>query len=142
MAIAKWSPWHEIEAMERRMRRLFDVSLSGPMMLPSTDVYETDAEWVAELEVPGFPEKDLTVEVLGDTVRVAGKREEAEEQKKKAFHLRERLETAFERRFTLPAGTDADSVRATHDNGVLRVRVPKSATAAGEPKSIPIGTKP
>lgn len=140
MAVVKWSPWHELEAMERRMRRMLDLPF-GSMTLPSADVYETDADWVAEVEVPGFEEKDLTIEVIGDAVRVAGKREQSQEEQSKAFHMKERLESSFERRFMLPAGTDADAIAATFENGVLRIRAPKVIQAASQPKSIQIGKK-
>lgn len=140
MAIVKWGPWHELETMERRMRRMFDLPF-GSMTLPSADVYETDSEWVAELEVPGFEEKDLTVEVVGETVRVAGQREQSKEEQKKAFHMRERLESSFERRFILPAGADADALSATFEKGVLQIRAPKAVAAEAKAKSIEIGTK-
>lgn len=139
MAIVKWDPWHELEAMERRMRRMLD--LPSSVTLPSADVYETDTEWVAELEVPGFEDKDLTVEVVGEAVRVAGQREQSKEEQKKSFHVKERLESSFERRFMLPPGADADAVAATFDKGVLHIRAPKTVAAAGRPKSITIGKK-
>lgn len=140
MAIVKWGPWHEMEAMERRMRRMLDLSF-GSMTLPNADVYETDAEWVVELEVPGFQEKDLTIEVIGDTVRVAGQREQSKEEQNKAFHMKERLQSSFERRFMLPAGADADAIAATFDKGVLQIRAAKAIEAGGKPKSIEIGKK-
>ena len=139
MAIVKWGPWHEIEAMERRMRRMLELPF-GSMTLPSADVYETDADWVAELEVPGFQEKDLTIEVIGDTVRVTGQREQSTDEQTKTFHMKERLESSFERRFTLPAGADADAITATFDKGVLQIRAARAVEAAGKPKSIEIGT--
>ena len=111
------------------------------MTLPGADVYETDTEWVAELEVPGFEEKDLTVEVVGDTVRIAGQREQSKEEQKKSFHIKERLESSFQRRFMLPPGADADAISATFDKGVLQIRAPKAAEAGGKPKSIEIGKK-
>ena len=140
MAIVKWSPWHELEAVERRMRRMLDLPL-GSMALPSADVYETDTEWVVQLEVPGFEEKDLSVEVVGETVRVVGHREEAKEEQKKAFHVKERLESSFERRFMLPAGSDSNVVSANFDKGVLELRAPLSAEGGAQAKSIEIGKK-
>jgi HSP20 family molecular chaperone IbpA len=35
----------------------------APTLLPAANVYETDEEFVVELEVPGFEEKELGVEV-------------------------------------------------------------------------------
>jgi hypothetical protein len=54
--------------MERQMRRLsVDVGLA-PALLPAADVYETAGEFVIELEVPGYEEKELGIEVTDHTV--------------------------------------------------------------------------
>jgi HSP20 family protein len=96
---------------------------------------------VAELEVPGFEEPDLTVEVVGDTLRIAGRREEEKEEEKKDFRMRERLEASFERQFTLPAGVDPDAISATYGKGVLEIRAPKGPEAEPAGKTIPIEAK-
>ena len=72
------------------------------MAPPAADVYETDGDYVFELEVPGFEEKQLTVKVSDHTLTVRGERAETTEEKGKTFHLPRRLSTQFERRFELP----------------------------------------
>ena len=103
MAIVKWSPWQELEAMERRMRRMFDEAGVMPAAMPNADVYETEDEFVVEVEAPGYEEKDLQVEVADHTLTVKGERKQETEKKEKTFKLNERLQASFERRFALPA---------------------------------------
>jgi HSP20 family protein len=129
MAIVKWSPWQELEAMERRMRRLFDEVGVAPATLPNADVYETKDELVVELEVPGFDEADLEIEVSDHTLAVKGKRAEEKEERQKSFQLRERLESSFERRFALPEDVDTGKVAATYKKGVLEIHVARAAQA-------------
>ena len=59
MTIVRWSPFPDIEAIDRRFRRMFDGFGIAPAALPAADIYETDAEYAFELEVPGFEEKEL-----------------------------------------------------------------------------------
>jgi HSP20 family protein len=132
----KWSPLHELDSMERRMRRMLDEVGFTPVLLPPTDVYETDDEYVVELEVPGFEKEELGIEVSDHTITVKGERKEAKEQKEKAFRLRERLERAFERRFELPLEADTEHVQAKFVKGVLEVHTPKLAVS--KPKKIEI----
>ena len=40
--------------------------------LPATDIYETEDEYVVELEVPGYEEKELTIEVFDHMLTVKG----------------------------------------------------------------------
>jgi len=139
MAIVRWSAWPELEAMERRMRRLFDEGGFAPLTLPNADVYETDDEFVVELEVPGFEEKELEIEVNDHTLSVKGERSEETEKKEKDFQLRERLENRFERRFVLPAEADTGKLKATFAKGVLAIHAGKRTEPAA--KKVAIGAK-
>lgn len=135
-AIVRWSPWRELEAMQRRLGRIFDELELAPASVPAADVYETDGEVVVELEAPGFEEKELDVEVSDHTLVVKGERQEEQEKKNASFWCRERLERTFERRFVLPADVKTDDVSASFSKGVLRVRVPKRAEA--KPRKVEI----
>ena len=139
MAIVRWSPFQELETMERRMKRLFDEVGFIPATAPNADVYETEDEFVAELEVPGFEEKELAIEVTDHTLCVKGERTKTKEEKKKDFQLHERLEASFERRFTLPSGADMEKVTASFVKGVLEVHAVKVKEAA--PKKVAIAAK-
>src|SRR5512132_4628154 len=98
--------------MERRMRRWLEEFGFAPALAPATDIYETDDEFVVELEVPGFEEKELTVEVFDHTLAIKGQREKTKEEKAKEFTLHERLEREFERRFVLPVEADTEHLKA------------------------------
>jgi HSP20 family protein len=129
MAIARWSPFLELDSMERRMRRMLWEIGVAPALVPAADVYETDDEFVLELELPGYEEKELIIEVSDHTLCVKGEQAEEKEKKEKTFRLRERLEREFERRFDLPTEADAEHLKATFAKGVLEVHAPKVKTA-------------
>ncbi len=139
MAVVKWSPWQELEAMERRMRKLFEESPLLPAAAPNADVYETDDEWVVELEVPGYDEKELEIEVADHTLCVKGARKEEKERKDRTFRLHERLESSFERRFALPEEADADKLKALFEKGVLEIHAPKAELA--KPRKVEISAR-
>lgn len=123
----RWSPLRDLDSMERRFQRLLgDAAWTAPGVLPATDVYETDDEYVVELEVPGFEQKELGIEVTDHLLTVTGEREEEKETEEKAFRLRERLEGRFERRFEFPHEADTEHLRATFEKGVLAVHAPKA----------------
>jgi HSP20 family protein len=121
----KWAPMTELDTMERRMRRMFEGLGFAPGLLPATDVYETEDEFVVELEVPGYDEKELGIEVTDHTLTVKGERAETKESDEKTYRLRERLERTFERRFHLPIVADTKHVEAKFVKGVLEVHTPK-----------------
>src|SRR5581483_1859781 len=100
---------------------------------------ETPAEFVVELEVPGFEEKDLALEVTDHTLVVKGHVEQAPEEKDRTFLLHERLERMFERTIHLPQRADPEKLTATFGRGVLGIHAPKIREAA--PRKIAIAKK-
>jgi HSP20 family protein len=123
--VVKWGPFQDLDVFERRMRRMLEDWGVAPAPLPAADVYETDKELVVELDVPGYAEKELALEVTDHTLTITGARKTEKEEKERSFYLHERLEKQFERRFTLPSDVDTAKIDAMFRTGVLEVHVPK-----------------
>jgi HSP20 family protein len=138
MAIVKWTPWTDLDAIERRMRRFFDEAGVVPAPMPAADVFETDGDFVVELEVPGYEQKDLEIELTDHTLVVTGELGTVKEETEKTFRLHERLEKSFERRFVVPMEVDLERFHADFSKGVLKVTAPK--LKGMEPKKIAIGS--
>jgi HSP20 family protein len=128
--LEKWTPLRELELMDQRMRRFFGELGATPSLTPAADIYEADGELVVELEVPGFDEKELKIEVLDHTLSISGERFEKTEREVSQVRLHERLERTFKRRFELPVETDSKHVHAEYSKGVVTVHVPKGTETA------------
>ena len=137
--LERWTPLRELDRMERRVRRLFEDRGLFAFEAPATDVYETDTDYVVELEVPGFDRSELVVELSDHTLVVKGEHEEESEKSGRELLLHERLERRFERRFELPREIDTEHVAATCEQGVLTLRVPKTGPAT-ESRTIEIAS--
>ena len=136
MTIVRWTPFTELDSMERRMRRLFEEIGFAPGLAPAADVYETADEFVVEVEAPGFDEKELSIEVSDHTLAIKGSHSGAKEEKQRAFALHERLEREFERRFILPRQADTEHVKAVFSKGVLEVHAQKLPAAKAKQVAI------
>jgi len=136
MAIVRWTPFTELDSMERRMRRLFEEIGFAPALAPAADVYETADEFVVEVEAPGYDEKELSIEVSDHTLAVKGSHSETREEKEREFALHERLEREFERRFILPREADTEHVKAVFSKGVLEVHAQKLPAAKAKQVAI------
>ncbi len=101
------------------------------------DVSESDEGLNVQAEVPGFTAKDLEVSVEPRCLTIIGKRETKEERKTKKTLYKERCSDEILRVVDLPAEINTEKVKATLENGVLAVEMPKAAPA----KKIAVETK-
>ena len=104
---------------------------------PAVDIYETDQELTFTVELPGFKLEDIQVTAVDGFLTIQGERlEEQKEGHEGRYHLVERNNGSFMRRFHLPDGVDNDKIEADIENGMMQVRIPKAALP--QPKKIHI----
>ena len=92
------------------------------------DWKETPEAHVFRADLPGVNKEAARVEVEdGNVLVISGERnrEELAGKHGEAWRLVERSSGKFQRRFRLPRGAKLDQVRASMENGVLTVTVPK-----------------
>jgi HSP20 family protein len=132
-------PWAEFSELYEQMGRLLSEAFTGLDRAaggwrPAADVEETDDAYLVELELPGVKQDDISVELGGGELAVTG--EVKERQRVGLLRTRTRRVGQFDYRLSLPADIEEDQVSASMSNGVLTVRVPKTASA--RPRKIPI----
>lgn len=74
--------------------------------------------------------------MTGNRLNVSGKREDEKEEKTDRYYTYERNYGSFTRSFTLPDGADVDKLRASLDQGVLTITIPKRPEV--QPKKIAV----
>jgi HSP20 family protein len=87
---------------------------------PRYEVDETDSHYVMSFDVPGVHRDDLSIEMTGNQLTVAGER-------KAQGHNASRRYGKFQQVFTLPEGVSAEGIVAEHKDGVLRLAIQKPA---------------
>ena len=103
---------------------------------PRVDVEETETEVRVTAELPGLEERDFEVHLTDDALLLKGERREEHEDQ--TLGWRERSYGRFERSIPLPCEVDADHASAQFKNGLLTVRLPKTAKARERSKRIQI----
>ncbi|KAK4436574.1 class I heat shock protein 3 [Sesamum alatum] len=83
--------------------------------------------------------KEVKVEVEeGNVLQISGERTREKEEKNDTWHRVERSSGKFLRRFRLPENAKMDQIKASMENGVLTVTVPKEEVKKPEVKAIQI----
>ncbi len=134
MAIIRWDPFRDMVTLREKMNRLFedavthrgeDKDLISSAWAPAVDIYEDENQLVLSAEVPGIEEKDVEIKIEDSTLIIQGERKMQKETKEENYHRIERAYGSFYRSFTLPNYIDQEKIRAEHENGVLKITMPK-----------------
>lgn len=117
-----YNPFQDFDDLERAF--FSDRSL-GEL---KTDIKDLGESYALEADLPGFKKEDIHVDVKDNTLSITAERHSEFEQKdKKNSYLRcERSFGSYSRQFDL-SSVDADHMKATYDNGVLKLEMPKKA---------------
>jgi HSP20 family protein len=132
------------------MERVFDSVLGrtvGTMLrngstekyLPTLDLAETAEGFEIDVDLPGVKPEDVKLELHDGQLIIAGKREHTNDRKDKNLHYVERSSGSFVRTVVLPSEVDSDKIDAHYENGMLHIKLPKSAKS--QPKKIEIRSK-
>ncbi|KAJ9190311.1 hypothetical protein P3X46_001527 [Hevea brasiliensis] len=103
------------------------------------DWKETPEAHVFKADLPGLKKEEVKVEVEeGRILQISGERSKEQEEKNDKWHRIERSSRKFLRRFRLPENAKMDQVKASMENGVLTITVPKEEDKKPDVKSIEI----
>lgn len=121
-------PWHRdnnLFSMMDDFQRSLSNSLNGDSSF-RVDIREKDGSYLVEAELPGFDQKDIAIEVQGDTMVVSATREDQKEEKDKRGNIirRERYYGSFSRSFDV-SNIDVAKIKADYKKGVLELELPK-----------------
>lgn len=108
-----------------RWRHGFPMLPFGETMIPSVDLEDRGKDFRLAVDLPGFSKDDVEIEVSDDFVTIHAKRTQSEEEKKKNYVRRERTAQAFYRRVQLPERVRSDDAKASLNNGILEITLPK-----------------
>lgn len=94
--------------------------------VPGIDISETDNQFLISAELPGMKKEDIDISVDNGRLSISGERKFEKEEEGKTFHRVETSYGSFNRSFQLPDNVDAESVKATYENGILNISIEKA----------------
>lgn len=148
MAVIRWNdPLRELAALQDRMNRIFDDTLSRPPLrhdedvftgtwAPPVDIFETKDKMVLKAELPGLDEGQIHLRFEDGVLSLEGERKFEKESGDENYHRVERSYGRFMRSFSIPTLIDNEKISATFHNGILTVELPKREDT--KPKQIKI----
>jgi len=139
-----WSPVEPLSTLSEEINRLFDSPfgeftrhmelLNGRM--PALDVYEDKDNLIVKAELPGMKREEIDISFHDGTLTISGERKYEQKNQDAETYRAERFFGKFHRTLTLPRPVQSDKAKATYQNGILTVTLPKTEEA--KPKQIQV----
>ncbi len=142
----KWEPFRDLMAMQDRMTRLFDETLSRIFKeetprggwSPPVDIVEQEDRVILKVDLPEMNQSEIEIKVEENTLIIQGERKFIKESPGERYLQVERPYGQFQRTFTLPKAIDQEEIKASYKDGVLRMSLPKKKDI--QPKQISVET--
>jgi len=142
MVHVKWEPFRDLMAMQDRMTRLFDETLSRifkeeipqKVWSPPVDIVEREREVVIKMDLPEVDQNEIDIKVEENALIVQGERKFIKDTMDENYIQIERPYGTFQRTFAIPRTIDQEKIKASYKEGVLRITLPKKE--ASLPKQI------
>jgi HSP20 family protein len=147
-------PFDDFRRFEEMMNRMFESFWGRPTsrrLLPSgergtvvpaehrepfIDVMDGDKEIIATAEMPGLEKQDIKINVTEDMLEISAETKQEEKREEKGYIYRERRSGSYYRAISLPSTVDPDNSKATYENGVLEIKMPKTEVKKKTPLMI------
>lgn len=145
MELVRWEPFEGLNRLHNRINDLFDENFGRARALPSAtagawlppvDILESKDSYLIRAELPGMKKEDFHLEVNDGTLTLSGERKQESASEGTHYHRSERVNGKFARSFHLPRTVQQDGIKASYQDGILEIQVPKAEEA--KPKQIAI----
>lgn len=139
MSVVKWSPVRNFSnkyiddnpyfEMNDLINYIFNDRLvddnSSLNWSPNVDIFNNDKEYEINIETPGMKKNDFKINLTNQVLHVTGEKKI----KNSSKNYIESKYGVFYKKFRLDEHTLAKNIKASYDQGVLRITVPKSKSS-------------
>jgi HSP20 family protein len=146
MALIRYSPFREIDTLQREMNRLFDTISTSPetengglTFVPPAELSETSDAIHLKLEIPGMEPENFDVQVTAESVSISGERRSQTIPEQQGMTRSEFRYGQFRRVIPLPARVKNTEVQAEYKNGILQLNLPKAEEEKNKVVKVNIG---
>lgn len=105
------------------------LTISGHEGQLSLDIYQTEKDLIIKSTIAGARPDEIQISLKNDLLTIRGKRDLPDDIAEADFLFRECYWGPFSRSIILPIDVQADKIKASMDNGVLTIILPKAPQA-------------
>ena len=96
------------------------------LKVPKVDIIDRDKEVVVKAELPGVAKEDIDLSITDNSVTIKAVTSHEEKEEKGNYYRCEISRGSFSRTVVLPGDVDADEAKASFNDGILQLTIPKT----------------
>ena len=119
---------------------MFDDMFTSSDMTMKTDITEKDGYYTLDMELPGCKKEEIHLELSDGYLNVSASHNTGSDEKDDKGNIirQERYSGTFSRSFYVGENVKEEDVRASYENGELKITFPKESAKLPEKKNIMI----
>lgn len=134
MFLNHYQPWTSMNDWNKEISDLFSLPRYSQVRrqvsndqtwAPAVDIKEEADQYLIYAEIPGIDPKDIEITCEDGVLSIKGECISESKEELEKYTRRERVKSAFSRRFNLPDTADTESISARGKNGVLEIAIKK-----------------
>ena len=120
--LSAWTPFNRLAPFQDLLDSALESSSRSATRLPAMDILDSEDALTVRMELGGMKKEDFDISLEDDTLTVSGQRNlDAGKERSRS----ELFQGAFSRTITLPCPVQGDMVKATYQDGILNIELPK-----------------
>ena len=132
--LSAWTPFNRLAPFQDLLDSALESSSRSATRLPAMDILDSEDALTVRMELGGMKKEDFDISLEDDTLTVSGQRNlDAGKERSRS----ELFQGAFSRTITLPCPVQGDMVKATYQDGILNIELPKVESI--KPRKIAVG---
>ena len=132
--LSAWTPFNRLSPFQDLLDSAFESSNRGATRVPPLDIHVNADAVTLHLELGGMKKEDFDISLEEDTLTVSGQRNLEAAGENSSTEL---FRGAFNRSITLPCPVQAGKVKASYQDGILCITLPKVEEV--KPRKITVG---
>lgn len=142
----------ELSRIQREINRMFSSFENEPSVInlndeisggsnfrrAVSDFSENDNEYILEVELPGMKKDEISLDITSRGIEIKASKKHEEKKKDDGKHFYSKSFAGFYQAVDLPENADSDKMKASYNNGVLALKIPKKNIEVEKVKRIKI----
>lgn len=127
-----WSNWLD-DVFNKDLPSVFTSNFNTGITLPKVNIKETADAYVVDMAVPGLKKSDFQIDLHNQVLSISTEVKEESEQKEEYYTQREFGYSSFKRTFSLPETVNENHIKASYNEGIISIHLPKKEEAKQKP---------